>query len=236
MRLTRYTNQASTLIAVIILSAPALADHVKLTPTVKDIAASLNSTLEVLIPRPITPASSGILISTGRADQADFTVAKSQVGTGNSDVIGGKNQDDMGVSLGYRKALSPRWSLDTQFERQRVRRRTAVTPNTIAQASEEEISKTIAYWASMSALYHASITPKISLHAGGGAFVWKREQKNTTGQVTTVDKETGTAPMLQLGVGYRVTPRTKIEGNLQRFFMPGKAIDRVSLGVVINTD
>lgn len=235
MRHIQYLNQASALIAVMIMSTPVVANHI----TAKSLSASLNTTLAVLIPRPITPANSGIIVSVGRSDQADFTVTKSQTET-NQDMTDSNSEGDIGVSLGYRKALSTRWSLDTQFERQSNRRSkpsgAAVAADTIAQASEEEISQTIAYWASMAAIYHASITPKISVHAGGGAFVWQRENKTSIGENTATNKESGTNLLLQMGLGYRLGARAKIEANVQRFFMPNKAINRVSLGVVVQTD
>ena len=229
----QYLNQMSVMIAVMLISTSVAADHIKptkATPTVAAIAASLSTTLEVLIPRVITPADSGILVSIGRSDQADFTIAKSNSGT-NHELIGGKSEGDLGASLGYRKALNSRWSIDTQYERQRARRVMATSGNT-AQ-SEQVVQSIIAHWAGVTGLYHAPITPKVSVHAGAGAFVWQRESESNLGNDT---KETGADLMLQVGIGYRVVPRAKVEANVQRFFMPDKAIDRMSLGVVINTD
>lgn len=233
MDLKQCLNQASTLIAVLILSAPVAADHIKLStvisttpaPTVAAIAASLYNTLAVMIPRPTTPADSGILFSLSRSDQADFTVSQSRTEIGHSEITGGNSSGDTGASLGYRKTLSNRWSLDMQFERQGVAKQKANT-----------LSEVIAHWASMAAMYHTSITPKLSVHAGSGAFFWQRERATSIGEVMTAGEETGANLMLQVGLGYRVIPRVTIEGNVQRFYMPDKAIDKVSLGVVVRTD
>jgi len=184
-----------------------------------------------------SPARSGLLFSVGRSEVAEFDVVKTLTDMGYTGVTGGDMEAKIGVSLGYRQALTHRWSVDASYIFQNMQVNpfgVTVTAGTDAQAASE-VSKALpklTQGISLVGLYHVPFSPTVSVHLGGGAFIWKGERETHIGSAIATDKENGVDPMLQLGLGYRVSERFSVEGNVQRFFMPDEPINRVSLGMV----
>ena len=185
----------------------------------------------------IAPVKSGLLFSLGKSELKSFDVAESLTALGYTGVTGGEEDAEIGFSLGYRQAFGERWSADMQYIRQNVRSNPiGVTVNSgseaaAAQRISENLPK-LAQGLSLVGLYHAPLSARLTSHFGGGVFIWRGERETKIGTATATDEERGTDAMLQLGLGYRFTPKVTVEGSIQRFFMPDEAVNRMSIGMV----
>lgn len=180
---------------------------------------------------------SGVLFSIGYTKHQDLYMTEALQALGVSDIGGGDTDTKLGFSLGYRKALGSHWSIDGQYIHQNMNTTpltgavsTGVTTQTVQQIST--ILPKQAQGVTMIGLYHAPLSARSQLNYGAGVFVWRGERETRLGNTIASHKTSGIDPVLQLGLTYNLTPRVALQGDVQRLFLPGDAVNRLSLGVV----
>lgn len=183
------------------------------------------------------PAASGILFGLGKSSLKEYDIVQTLTSMGYSGISGGTTESKVGISLGYRHGFSSRFSLDAQYVQQNISETplgvTVISGTDLdaATAISKKLPK-LAQGVTLAGVYHAPLSPKVSAKIGGGAFLWQGKRETQIGNVSYTDEDNGTSLMLQLGLGYRVSPSVSIEGNLQHFFMPDDPINRATMGIV----
>ena len=178
-----------------------------------------------------------VLLSVGTAQQSASKVTDTLQAQGYSNV---QLQDDKRAtswSLGYRQAITDRWSVEAQYLDQGKSKSNLATTlpagKTDVQAAQDiaKAQPTRGQGLSVTALYQQPLSQRWTMQAGAGAFAWHSKNEATVGTARYTAKDTGISPLLQVGLSYKVTPKVTLETTAQHFFMPHEDVDRVAVGV-----
>lgn len=180
-----------------------------------------------------------VLLSVGTAQQSASNLKDDLQAQGYSNV---QLQDDKRATswaLGYRQPMNERWSVEAQYLDQGKAKPdlTATLPagKTDAQAAQD-IAKARSergQGLSVTALYQQPLSQRWNIQAGAGAFAWRSKNDATVGTAHYTAKDTGISPLVQVGLGYKVTSKVTLETSVQHFFMPHEDVDRVAVGVAV---
>ncbi|MBU0655485.1 MAG: hypothetical protein KJ914_10185 [Gammaproteobacteria bacterium] len=179
-----------------------------------------------------------LLVSVGVAQQSIGTINSDLLGKGYSNITLNDDKQTNSIAVGYRHPLDDHWSIDTHYLDQDKAKpqlqATLPTGKTNAQAAQEiaELHPDRGQGLSVVALHHHPLGTA-TLQSGIGAFAWHSEHDVTVGSTTHTTKNEGLSPLVQLGLGYPLTHNVRLEGNIQHFFMPDEAVDRVTVGLAI---
>lgn len=180
-----------------------------------------------------------VLFSFGQTQQSAGDSVTELTGKGYTAVNYQPDKEAISGSIGYRHPLPNNWSADVQYLNQGEAKPTltATLPagksNTQAAQDMAESLPKRGQGVSVSALHHHAHAGNWTSQLGGGAFAWHSERKATVNGVSHTSKRDGISPLVQAGLGYRISPRTSIEGTLQHTFMPDEAVTQVAVGLVV---
>lgn len=181
----------------------------------------------------------GLLISVGQATQSIGNMQSELQGKGYSNLNIMSDEKATTWSLGYRHAISRRWSADIQYLQQgKVSPKLDATlplGKTTQQAAQDATDAMPERGQGISAvgLYHLPLSGGLSLQAGLGAFAWQSQRTVSAGTANHTRKTNGVSTVLQLGVGALLTKGVQLEAHVQRVLMPDEPVDRLGLGVVV---
>ena len=181
-----------------------------------------------------------VLLSVGQASQSTGEIRKTLASLGYTGISVSDDEEASGWSLGYRHPVGRRFSADIQYLQQGktnpVVQATLPLGTTNDQAAKEtaESMPKRGEGLSVLAVYHHPLTKKFTLQVGLGAFAWESKRTASVGNSTYTSESDGVNAILQLGVSYPVTARTRLEAQWQHTDMPDEAVDRLSLGIAVN--
>jgi hypothetical protein len=179
-----------------------------------------------------------LLMSVGVAQHSTKTINTDLLNKGYSNITLHDDKKTNSIAVGYRHPLNDHWSIDSLYlDQGKVKpqlRATLPAGKTNAQAAQEiaELHPDRGQGFSVVALHHHPLGAA-TFQSGIGAFAWRSEHEVTVGSATHTTKNTGISPLVQLGWGYPLTRHIRVEGNIQHFFMPDEAVDRIAVGVAV---
>lgn len=185
-----------------------------------------------------TAPQRSLLVSVGVAQQSTGTISTDLQNKGYSNVTLNDDKQANSVAIGYRHPLNDHWSIDSLYlDQGKVKPQIqAALPagKTNAQAAQEiaDLHPDRGQGFSVVALHHHPLGVA-TFQSGIGAFAWRSEHEVTVGNATHNTKNTGISPLVQLGLSYPLTRNVRMEGNIQHFFMPDEAVDRIAVGVAV---
>lgn len=185
------------------------------------------------------PNQRAILFSLGQTQQAGGDSVAELTAKGYTAINYQADKTATSGSIGYRHPLANNWSADVQYLNQGEAKPhlSATLPigKSNAQAAQElaESLPKRGQGISVVAMYHHIHGGNWSSHLGGGAFVWRSERTATVNGTSHTNKRNGVSPLVQAGLGYRLSQRTSVEGTVQHIFMPDEAATQLAVGLVI---
>ncbi|MBJ6608780.1 MAG: hypothetical protein JG718_00295 [Candidatus Thiothrix moscowensis] len=211
------------------------------------VCALIGATLLLAVPAAIyadganstAPNHRAVLFSLGQTQQAAGDSVAELTAKGYTAINYQADKTATSGSIGYRHPLANHWSVDTQYLNQGEAKPnlTATLPagKSNAQAAQDmaESLPKRGQGISVAALHHHAHNGNWTSHLGGGAFLWHSERKITVNGTSHTSNRDGISPLVQAGLGYRITPRASLEGTLQHTFMPDEAVTQLSVGLVI---
>jgi hypothetical protein len=180
-----------------------------------------------------------VLLSVGTAQQSASHLKDDLQTQGYSSV---QLQDDKRATswaLGYRQPLNERWCVEAQYlDQGKSKPSLAATfpaGKTDAQAAQDiaQARPERGQGLTVAGVYQQPLGKRWLAQVGGGAFAWRSKNEATVGNVRYTAKDTGISPLVQVGLGYKVTPKVTLETTAQHFFMPHEDVDRVAVGVAM---
>lgn len=186
-----------------------------------------------------TPVQRSVLFSAAQTHQDAGNPTGRLESLGYTGVTHTEDKRTASGSIGYRHPLSDHWSFDVQYldqgETNPSLQVTLPAGKTDAQAAQDLAESLSERGQGVSAVgvYHKPLGQKWVGQVGIGAYASRNEREATVNGTKHTTKDSNLSPLVQLGLSYPLTQRTRIEGHWQHFFMSGEDLDRLGLGLAI---